>query len=143
MIRIPFLLATAIAGCCNIASAQNSRSAKSELFEAEASFCQLAKDSGIAVAFRTFAAEDAAICRDAKLIVGRNEIAAYYKDADTSDRLEWKPIFADVASSLDLGYTYGEYDFTGVRSGKVIKQHGAFHTVWRKQKDGKWKFVVD
>ena len=42
-----------------------------------------------------------------------------------------------------MGYTYGEYDFEGVRAGKTITDHGTFRTIWKKQKDGSWKFVVD
>ncbi len=117
--------------------------AKKEITEAEEAFCKLAKDSGLAVAFVAYAADDAVICRDPEAYKGKNAIREYYSKSDPADRLIWKPSFADVAKSCDLGYTWGEYDFSGTRAGKTVTAHGIFHTVWRKQKDGKWKFVVD
>ena len=52
-----------------------------------------------------------------------------------------KPDFIDLALSNDLGYIYGSYiytttDWIGVKN--VVKS--AFHAVWKRQSDGKWKF---
>jgi ketosteroid isomerase-like protein len=58
--------------------------------------------------------------------------------------LKWTPDFIDVAASCDLGYTYGKYTFAVTDStGKVNESRGYFHTVWKKQKDGNWRFVWD
>lgn len=58
--------------------------------------------------------------------------------------LQWDADFVDVSKSGELAYTYGKYTFTAIDStGKTIDDKGIFHTVWKKQKDGKWKFVWD
>jgi ketosteroid isomerase-like protein len=61
-----------------------------------------------------------------------------------NNKLEWTADFVDAASSGDLGYTYGHYTYTKTDStGKPSVYKGIFHSVWKKQKDGKWKFVWD
>jgi len=58
--------------------------------------------------------------------------------------LLWKPEFVELSKSGDLGYTYVEYVFLKKdSSGNTIESKGIFHTVWKKQSDGKWKFVWD
>ena len=56
----------------------------------------------------------------------------------------WKPDFVDVSSSGDLGYTYGQYTFIRLDSiGNETASQGIFHTVWKRQSDGNWRFVYD
>lgn len=58
--------------------------------------------------------------------------------------LTWTPVKAEMASSGDLGYTYGNYVFTGKnKEGKLVSSYGKYTSIWRKQKDGQWKVVVD
>jgi len=58
--------------------------------------------------------------------------------------LRWTPVKAEMASSGDLGYTYGNYVFTGKnKDGKLVSSYGKYASIWRKQKDGQWKVVVD
>ena len=74
---------------------------------------------------------------------GKDGIKKYYDRNDKADQLTWKPSYVSASESGDMGYTYGEYDFSGVRAGTTLTDHGIFHTVWKKQKDGSWKFVLD
>jgi len=58
--------------------------------------------------------------------------------------LEWEPFFAYLSQSEDYAfdygpYTYTEYDATG---GKKL-YYGYFITVWKKQPDNSWKFIMD
>jgi ketosteroid isomerase-like protein len=58
--------------------------------------------------------------------------------------LTWTPIKADMAASGDLGYTYGNYVFTSKnKEGKRVVSYGKYTSIWKKQKDGQWKVVVD
>jgi hypothetical protein len=58
--------------------------------------------------------------------------------------LTWTPIKADMAASGDLGYTYGTYVFTSKnKEGKLVASYGKYTSIWKKQKDGEWKVVVD
>jgi ketosteroid isomerase-like protein len=58
--------------------------------------------------------------------------------------LTWTPIKAEMAASGDLGYTYGNYIYTAKnKGGKTVVNYGKYTSIWRKQKDGPWKVVVD
>ena len=49
-----------------------------------------------------------------------------------------------VASSGELGYTSGTYDFSiKDASGKTISDKGKYLTVWKKEADGAWKVLFD
>jgi len=58
--------------------------------------------------------------------------------------LTWTPVKAEMAASGDLGYTYGNYVYTAKnKEGKLVPNYGKYTSIWRKQKDGQWKVVVD
>src|SRR5947209_144945 len=58
------------------------------------------------------------------------------------ETLTWQTTKADVSRSGDLGYTYGTY---ALKSGADLKQteSGNYMRIWRKQRDGKWRVVLD
>ena len=120
---------------------------KHEILEAEKNFAQMAAEEGITKAFLTYAAEDAVLMRDEKLIIGKEELKEYFTNqasAANSISLTWTPDFVDVSSSGDLGYTYGQYNVSVTDSVGAVKEHqGVFHTVWKRQEDNTWKFVWD
>lgn len=120
---------------------------KSEILETEQNFAKLAQDEGIATAFLTYADEDAVLLRNNKLVIGKNAIGDYYLNRASDDsnvNLVWKPDFIDVTESGELGYTYGYYTFSYTDStGSKEESQGVFHTVWKKQSDGSWRFVWD
>ncbi len=73
---------------------------------------------------------------------GRIALTERYKGkSDTSFILSWEPIYAKISGSGDLGYTYGTYTSTVRATGEISK--GTYVTVWEKQADGTWKFVLD
>ena len=118
---------------------------KKEILNAEEAFAAMAAEKGTAEAFVHFAADDAVLLRGNSLITGKDQISESYKDQPSLEvKLEWKPDYIDVASSGDLGYTYGKFRFSAVdSSGNAIESDGIFHTVWKRQADGSWKFVWD
>jgi len=118
---------------------------KNEIMEAEKAFATLAKDEGLQSAFLKYAADDAVLNRNNSIVKGKSEIKQYFEKQTLSDvKLEWEPDFIDVSNSGDLGYNYGKYTFEAKdTSGQKIESEGIFHTVWKKQADGKWRFVWD
>ena len=118
--------------------------AKEEIRAAEVAFDKTAKEKGIAEAFYQFAAEEATINRG-QLIHGRKAIRDFYINAKMEKtELTWTPDSIFVSQNADMGYTYGKYKLVEMDSaGEAITKTGIFHTVWRKQKDGSWKFVWD
>ncbi len=118
---------------------------KGELLEAEREFAEMASKDGISEAFTAFAAEDAVLLRNNLLIIGKNSLKENFKHQIPGNvSLTWKPDFVDVSRCGDLGYTYGRYVYTITDSmGNAKVQEGIFHTVWKRQDDGTWKFVWD
>jgi len=58
--------------------------------------------------------------------------------------LTWTPVHGDMAASGDLGYTYGNYVYKYKdKTGKMVTRYGKYTTIWKKQKDGSWKVVLD
>ncbi len=115
-----------------------------EIRTAEGDFEKAAHKIGIAEAFYQFAAEKATINRG-KLIHGRDSIRLFYLSAKLAEAtLSWSPDTVVVSQSADLAYTYGAYKLLMVDSlGNRTTETGHFHTVWKKQKDGSWKYVWD
>ena len=120
---------------------------KFEIVKTEKKFSALAQKEGIPKAFMTYAAEDAVLMRKNSLIIGKIAIHENFKNQSENSNevsLEWEPDFVDVSKSGDLGYTYGTYTYTVTDSvGKTNTKQGVFHTVWKRQANGEWKFVWD
>lgn len=119
---------------------------KNEIFQTEKAFEKMAAEKGIAEAFHYFADDRAVIKRENDtLIIGKENIKIYY-DTDNNKKatVNWTPDFIDVADDGTLGYTYGKYVWKIKNKGDSITEYkGIFHTVWKKQKDGNWKYVWD
>ena len=114
-----------------------------EIMAAEKAFADQVKETGLHSAFVAFAAEDAVLMRGNQLIKGKLGINAYY-EGNHINTLSWKPEYVDVAASGDLSYTYGPFTFTSIDSlGNKTENKGIFHTVWKRQEDGSWKYVWD
>src|SRR5271169_5401716 len=63
---------------------------------------------------------------------------------DKNNRLTWTPVGADISSSGDLGYTYGTFEFHSKdKDGKPTVDYGKYTSIWKLQKDGSWKVVLD
>lgn len=118
---------------------------KTEIIETEKAFAKLAKEEGLKIAFLAYASDEAVLSRGGKLIKGKKEIAEYFdKQASKNVRLEWTPDFVSVAASGDLGYTYGKFRFEGTdETGQATRLDGFFHTVWKREPTGEWRYVWD
>lgn len=145
---IPYLIVSIIisVGCKNQTSMADKEKYKQEIIKAERDFAKMVKDQGMQAGFTFFADSNAVIRRgNETLIKGKKEIEGNYGNPRYKDVvLEWEADFVDVAESGDLGYTYGRYTFEAKDStGNPIKATGIFHTVWKRQPDGSWKYVWD
>jgi len=132
---------------CNQNGKENMEKWKQEVVETELNFSKMAKEKGISNAFLAFAADSVVLLRNQTLIEGKNEMEAYFvKNSNIflDNTLDWTPDYVDVSSSGDLAYTYGKYTFTYKDSlGNKVENKGVFHTVWKRQSNGEWKFVWD
>jgi len=100
--------------------------------------------AGVAQAFREYAALDAtSLPMGEAPLHGREAIAQTVVNLPAGSLL-WTPVAADIAKSGDLGYTWGTYALHSTDAdGKLRVSHGKYITVWKKQPDGSWKFVMD
>jgi len=140
------ILIISFLGCTKSKNPQSVEAWKKEILDTEKAFAELAHTDGIQVAFMTFAADEAVLKRNEELIKGKLEIEGWFakSKADSSVKLSWAPDFVDVSASGDLGYTFGNFKVQSTDSlGNVQESHGIFHTVWKRQLDGSWKYVWD
>ena len=68
---------------------------------------------------------------------GRQAIGAAFDGFPSGAVLMWWPVAAVIAESGDLGCTVGEAKI------ESLKQYSKYLTIWRRQRDGNWKFVAD
>jgi ketosteroid isomerase-like protein len=111
----------------------------------EGEFLQASLEKGSA-GYLSYYAEDAVeVPNGGPVIAGKAEIAKGmgFLD-DKNNRLTWTPVGADISSAGDLGYTYGTYQFRAKdKDGKPTVEYGKYTTIWKKQRDGSWKVVLD
>jgi ketosteroid isomerase-like protein len=111
----------------------------------EGEFMKAAADKG-SQGYMSYYADDAVeVPNGAPLIQGKVEIAKGmgFLD-DKNNQLVWTPVGADISSSGDLGYTYGNYEFHATdKAGHAVIEHGKYTSIWKRQKDGSWKVVLD
>lgn len=55
----------------------------------------------------------------------------------------WAPMFGDISTAGDLGYTTGPVLYTDTGENPRPPRHAMYFSVWQKQPDGEWKVVVD
>ncbi len=59
--------------------------------------------------------------------------------------VSWKASKVETAKSGDLGYLYGTYKLSiqDAKGGQAIADRGKIVEVWKKQRDGEWRCIVD
>jgi len=118
-----------------------------DLKQTELNFSNASVKNGMGKAFVAFADSDVVKLNDGMFpIIGKKQLDKIYgKDKSHFPfQLEWSPERVDVAESGDLGYTYGNWKMTTkTQAGKDTVYYGNYMTVWKKQDDGTWKYVID
>lgn len=110
---------------------------------ADSVFADLADRMGSAYAFESSIAPDGAIFGGSRLLVGPQAVKEFEEAQGSGTSLTWRPVFVLAAGSGDLGATVGEYIATGRGpSGAAVQRFGKYLTVWQRQSDGSWKFVM-
>jgi ketosteroid isomerase-like protein len=121
---------------------ENASNGPALLFKLEADFAHAVAEHGHA-AFVSYFAEDGVELDEGGGITTRDQIAQQTAWPEGTS-LTWTPVRGDMAASGDLGYTYGNYIFKSKnKDGKTVSSYGKYMSVWKKQKDGLWKVVVD
>jgi ketosteroid isomerase-like protein len=123
--------------CGSLAEPATLEELKDEVRRTETAFAKTMADRDHA-AFASFLASET-------VFFGRGVLRGKAKVADTWKRyyegeaapFSWAPDSAEVLDSGELAFTSGPvYDPSG-------KRVGTFNSVWRREKDGKWRIVFD
>lgn len=136
------IMLLALASCH---TSMNRANQLNKLLEADKAFSKHSQEMGMSHAFLEYLAEDGVLLRPNKMpLIGREKIKESFSRPDTTFSLSWEPLFADVAASGDLGYTYGIYkvEMYGP-DGRPITTEGTYVSIWKKNERGEWKFVLD
>jgi ketosteroid isomerase-like protein len=97
-------------------------------------------DKGALKAYLSYMADDARLLHEGKFPFIGKQAARTALEARLG-KTSLKPERADVAGSLDLGYSYGGYDWKSA-DGKA-DETGYYVHIWKRQSDGKWKLVME
>jgi len=115
------------------------------VLDADRAFAAAAKQNGARAAFVEFAAPDAIMFRQGVgPVKGIAAIGQAFASPETATAA-WEPEGGEIAASGDLAYTWGYFAWTAVAGPNVGKPPatGNYVSIWRKQPDGRWKWVID
>ena len=133
------LLITSLTGCPN-SQLNKEATWRNEIIKTDKEFSKASSTGGMKKAFIDYMDDDGILLRpNHPPIVGANAIEFLTEQNDSSYTLTWSPSAATVSESGDLGYSYGIYNLHL----QDTTLQGTYVSIWKKQKDGKWKFVLD
>lgn len=115
---------------------------EASLIEADRNFSDMSVEKGMKNAFIEYIDSNGVLLRPDKMpIIGANAIDYLIQLNDSAYKLNWEPQHAFVSKSADMGYTYGLYAIHPNTQDTII--YGTYVSIWKKQADGSWKFVLD
>jgi ketosteroid isomerase-like protein len=145
LLALAAILLIAVIVLPNMRSSALPTSGADTLRQLEADFMKAAAEKGSQGYMSYYAEDSAELPNGEDAILGKENIAKTmgFLD-DKNNRLTWSPVHAEMAASGDLGYTYGTYEFRSIgKDGKPTVEDGKYVSIWKKQKDGSWKVVMD
>ena len=114
-----------------------------QMIETEQAFSKTAEVKNARDAFTEFIAEDGLLFRP-RAVNGKKWMNEHpVPPSDKHPLLAWQPAFAEMAKAGDLGFTTGPWEFKEDIKDAKPSGYGHFVTLWKKQQDGSWKFIVD
>lgn len=120
------------------AQKQSRQTALAEVAAAENSFADRAFEGGTRTAFLEFAADNAVVFN----LKAENAKEVWAKRETNASLLAWRPAWVGVSAAGNLGYTTGSWAFSRSKAEHPIGW-GEYFTIWKKQPDGVWKFLLD
>ena len=134
MIRV--VAASLSLGACATASAPAPSPRAEAVIAAERTFAADAAVRDTKAAFLAHAAEEAVMVRRGQVVNARRFIAGW-PDARDAGQLVWWPVLAGVSQSGDFGFT------TGPAVHGKDERFTYYFTVWERQPDGVWRWLID
>jgi ketosteroid isomerase-like protein len=145
ILLVAFLVATMVMPIARPTVSASPTATADTLKQLEGEFMKAAAEKG-SQGYMSYYADDAVEVPNGRVLIqGKAAIAKTmgFLD-DKNNRLRWTPLGADISASGDLGYTYGNYEFQAKdKDGKPVVDYGKYTSIWKRQKDGSWKVVLD
>ena len=115
---------------------------KFDMIQADKNFSKLCEEKGIKAAFLEFIDSNGVMLKPNMLpLTGAEAIDFILQSNDTTATMSWTPKGGNVAESGEMGYTYGVYQIKPKNVDTFFA--GTYVSIWKKQPDGKWKFILD
>ncbi len=140
------MVVASILGCAKDPAEPHTVTASADtLLRMEEAFSQTSEKHGFHTALKTFMAPNATkLVEGHHPLVGSDSIARVLdSQPDTGIVMTWKARNAEIAASGDLGYTWGDWMLRSKHPKTGDTAYGNYFTVWKKQADGSWKWVLD
>ena len=139
-----FIANVLISSSCDFSKKDNNKTVSSKnesLLKADNDFAALSAEKGLRDAYLENIDSNGVLLRPNQLpIAGADAVDFIIGIKDTGYTMMWKPSNAMVAASGDMGFTYGVYE---IKSSLIdTSLYGTYVSIWKKQSDGKWKFVL-
>jgi hypothetical protein len=142
---LPVFIAALLFTSCDLKSDQENKAdafAKMEMMEADRKFSRMSAEKGMKAAFIEYIDSNGVLLRPGHLpIAGADAVDFLIQQNDAEYTMSWEPSNGYVAKSGELGYTYGVYALRPSVKDTVI--YGTYVSIWKKEKGGTWKFVLD
>lgn len=113
------------------------------MVEAERAFSRTSVEKGMRESFLEFFAEDGINFQPHPVKTREALLSRPAPSEPQPFTLSWEPVYADISTSGDFGYTLGPFQITDRSPENRPPAHGVYFSVWRKQADGNWKVAID
>jgi len=125
---------------CNTQPKNMSSEAADEIIEADKAMNDLATKEGFYKALLLYADDSVVKPQENEMpVIGKTNLEKYWAGRPDTKDITWFPFKAEAAASGDLGYSFGNWEYVS----KDTTMYGFYYTIWKKQADGKWKFIAD
>ncbi len=124
------------------ASKKDDAFVKMEMMNVDREFSKMSEEKGMKAAFIEYLDSNGVLLRPNRLPIAGAEAIDYLLEQNDSDyTMTWEPRDGFIAKSGDLGYTYGIYALRPSQKDTII--YGTYVSIWKREKDGTWKYVLD
>ena len=134
------IIAVMIFSSCKTETTDHSKQAAEQIRNADIAMSELATKEGFYKALLNYADDSLIIPREGKLpMIGKAEVEKGWAEKPMITELTWQPIRAEASKDGEMGYSFGY----AIYKGKDTTTYTNYCTIWKKHKNGAWKFVYD